>query len=789
MRGCAAAADVPHVTRRITAFAARRWPSSGPSRGLVAAAIALAVVDVALARSTSVVPGTVTGSAAVAALLARRGAADTGPSRRSSAAAPVTMVFAVALAVPAIVSALRWSGLGGDRFSAVVVADVVAFPPLFVAVMLIAREQVRALTRAAWLDGVVAAAVIAAYASWGAEELAPTPSLPAPVLALALAAPALDLLVLAIASAARNVLGSAAGREWRLLLRVGAVGLVSNSVAVALELLGGGAAPWWVAALAAPVLAYAIVAVAWQPARPLEQHANSSWLVLSGPLAMGTVAMVPLVVDDLRAVPPMATAAALAAMVGVGVRVALSARELVSMAESRRLARVDDLTGMANRRWFYEHLGQRCLDAPGRENGPLTVLRIDLDRFKAINDALGHSAGDRVIQLVARRLRRTIPGEAFIGRLGGDEFACSLPGGRDEASRVAELLRDAFADPLVLDDLAVHVAVTIGVACWPDHGRGVDDVMAASDLALVRAKSTSAGLAFYDPRNDVGLSEAVELTAALRAGLGRGELVPYFQPKVDLATGALLGAEALVRWRHPERGVLAPAAFLGHAERAGLVPVLTSHMIDGALARVAEWRASGAELCVAVNITSASLVDDRFPEQVTDALRRHGLAPGALTLEITEDTVMLDPERALAMLHRLRAIGVGIAIDDYGTGRASLAYLRDIPATELKLDRSFCMRLLSDPQVAAIVASTISLGRALGLAVVAEGIESAEIGDALAELGCHIGQGYHFGRPEPAEVIAQLVVSAGVAAADSAAAAAAEEPAAGETAEALRPTV
>ncbi len=386
------------------------------------------------------------------------------------------------------------------------------------------------------------------------------------------------------------------------------------------------------------------------------------------------------------------------------------------------------------------------------------VLLLDLDHFKDVNDSLGHHTGDELLRMVGRRLFDASGHEHLLARLGGDEFAVLATGvGAAEAESIADRICASFREPFVLGPARLSIDASVGVALAPDHSRDADELLQMADLAMYAAKRRRAGALFYDPARDEQGRHRLELADQLRRGIGEGELVLGYQPKLDIQRGCTDGVEALVRWRHPTRGLLFPNEFVDIAESSGLMGRLTVAVLDEALDQCRRWRDSGVELTVAVNISPSDLSDKAFPDQVCALIGRHGLPADALTLEMTEHVLMEDRERAAAVLSRLRAIGTGISIDDFGTGYSSLAYLADLPVTELKLDRSLVARMTVSERYTAIVGSTVELTHALGMSAVAEGVEDQATLDALRQVGCDYAQGYHLSRPVSGDVILELV--------------------------------
>ena len=427
----------------------------------------------------------------------------------------------------------------------------------------------------------------------------------------------------------------------------------------------------------------------------------------------------------------------------------------------------DPLTGLANRRRFIEELERTVYDPSGRS---CAVLMIDLDRFKEINDSFGHSVGDDLLCLVGPRLQGALQPGDLLARMGGDEFAVLLPDAdAARANEVAHRLGGALRDEFVLDGMPLHIDASIGIALCPDHGRDRSLLLARADTAMYAAKRDRRGFEVWEPDGTPDSRDRLETLEQLRAALDTEELVPYYQPKLDLRTGAVIGVEALVRWQHPHRGLLTPDVFLPLAEQAGLMRRLALRVLERSLSDLRGWREAGHDLSVAVNLSVSNLQDVALPDQVAMLLDSLGVPAGALTLEITEDVLMADAARSQQVLDGLRRLGVRLSIDDYGTGYSSLAYLRALPVNELKLDRSFVRNLTSDPRAAAIVRSTLQLSRDLGMTMVVEGVEDADALAALCEWNCDIAQGFHVARPMPAEEFLPWLAARSVPAARSAA--------------------
>ncbi len=420
-----------------------------------------------------------------------------------------------------------------------------------------------------------------------------------------------------------------------------------------------------------------------------------------------------------------------------------------------RQAFTDQLTGLPNRALLHDRTEQ-AIRLAGRQGLTAALLLLDLDRFKEVNDTLGHHHGDLLLQQVTERLHGTLRDSDTVARLGGDEFAVLLPQitSIQEATAVADKLSAAVEAPFTVDGLTLDVDASIGVAAYPDHANGADELLRRADVAMYAAKATHTGYTVYDPTLDQHSPRRLGLLGQLRRALGAGELVVHYQPKADVRSAKILGVEALVRWQHPEHGLLGPGEFIPLAETTGLIRPLTSYVLNAALRQCRAWLDAGQELSVAVNLSARCLLDLTVPDEIARLLEDTTVAPERLVLEITESAIMTDPTRALEILNRLHALGVRLAIDDFGTGYSSMAYLKSLPVHELKVDRSFVTHLRDSQSDAVIVRSTVDLGHNLGLRVVAEGVEDEATLKELATLGCDTMQGYYLARPMPAAELA-----------------------------------
>ena len=420
-------------------------------------------------------------------------------------------------------------------------------------------------------------------------------------------------------------------------------------------------------------------------------------------------------------------------------------------ADRLRDATHDPLTGLGNRTMLANRLQAVIRDSAATKD-PFCLLLIDLDRFKEVNDTLGHHCGDELLIVVSRRLVGASRATDAVARLGGDEFAVVLPkvNSREHALEVASRLLAAIREPVTLDGILVDIGASIGLSMYPGDGTTEADLLKHADVAMYAAKRSCGGVAEYDPNHDEHTPSKLRLQSDLREGIERGELVVHYQPKIDLASGNLSGAEALVRWLHPERGLLSPAAFIPAAEESGLIDLVTVEVLDQALRQVNAWSVAGYRLPVSVNVPARSLADTTFPDTVVAALARHGVPPELLTLEITESSLIVDPTRAGEILERLHAERVDISIDDFGTGYSSLAHLRQLPQQELKIDRSLITAMCDQPRDEWIVRAVIDLAKGLQLRVVAEGVETEQTMRTLSAMGCDQAQGYHISKPLPA---------------------------------------
>lgn len=424
----------------------------------------------------------------------------------------------------------------------------------------------------------------------------------------------------------------------------------------------------------------------------------------------------------------------------------------------KHLAYYDALTSLPNRFLLQDRLKQTILQRE-QEKKSLALLIMDLDHFNEINDTLGHQYGDVILQQVGNRLREVVWEQDSVARLGGDEFAVllsRLAAKKDIHLASSKILR-ALEKPVVIEEIPIAVEASIGVAVYPDHGTEVNALLQAAGIAMHVSKKTGSGCIFYAHELNTYSERRLALMGGLRQAIENGELTLYYQPKIDFKKSQIIGAEALVRWKHPRHGMIPPDQFIAPAEQTALIKPLTQWVLNEALRQCQEWHQRELMIPVAVNLSARNLLENQLPEQIEELIRNYHAAPDWLQLEITESAIMVDPKRALENVTYLDQMGAGLSIDDFGTGYSSLAYLRKLPVDEIKIDKLFVMGMLANKEDMAIVRSTIDLAHNLGLKVVAEGVETKEIWDQLVTLGCDAAQGYYMSRPLPPETFMSWV--------------------------------
>ena len=664
--------------------------------------------------------------------------------------------LAVALAVY-LVGDLLWALLGQPDGVSIADAFWIAFYPLlYVGLLSLVRTRTGTRGLAPWLDGIVLGLAVSALL--GALVLDPiirsATALSSVAVVVNLAYPTGDLLLIVLLVAA---LGPLRGKPDRALLLVAlstalfAVGDGSYLVLSAKGTYHPGSpvdSAW--------VLAYALLASASWVRTPARERAAAVVIERGNamPLAGASVAVGVLCLDHWNDVSVGAVFLAAAALAAVIARMLLAQRDLRGMAVIHREARTDDLTQLSNRRSFGERLVESTSTDPRS-----AVLLLDLDGFKDVNDSLGHHAGDQLLTVVARRLLAIAQGQAVVARLGGDEFALLVRRRTPvEVIDVARQIHEALVEPIPVESLRIRIDASIGIALFPEHGATPSDLMRCADVAMYTAKRARCGTVVYDVESDPNNRQQLELLNELHAAIDQDQLVLHYQPKVNLADGALRGFEALVRWNHPTRALLYPADFIPLIARARLMPRLTQLVLRKAMSEMRNAQPTLARLSpdwsVSVNIAPDDLLDDRFPEMVARLLAEVGFAAKRLVLEITEGALISEPVRAERAIARLRSIGVRISLDDFGVGFSSLGHLSSLTVDELKLDRSLIADLLDEDRARAIVRATAGLAGALNLELVVEGVEDEETRLCLMNLDCTIAQGFYFARPMPVGDIA-----------------------------------
>lgn len=415
--------------------------------------------------------------------------------------------------------------------------------------------------------------------------------------------------------------------------------------------------------------------------------------------------------------------------------------------ENLRRAFEDYLTGLPNRAMFHDRLTQ-TLKLAKRHNLPVSLMLLDLDRFKYVNDTLGHPVGDLVLKEVALRLRGVLRGTDTVARIGGDEFAILLTSGCPEnTSTVARKVMQSLESPILAEGQPIDIGTSIGIAYYPEHGEDADILLRHADIAMYAAKRDKSGFATYEARLEVNRQDHLTLLGELRRAIDHNELELHYQPKFNIAMNAVTGVEALIRWQHPSRGSLAPAYFIPFAEQTGNIQMITRWVIDSAIAQCHAWHAAGHPLTISINISARDLLDKELVPYIAEKLAECQVAPELICAEITESALMEDVARSRETLASLHELGLKLSMDDYGTGYSSLAYIKDLSLDELKIDRAFVSGISKDMHSAAIVQSTIELGHRLGMIVVAEGVENAHDLRVLKKFGCDFAQGYHICHP------------------------------------------
>lgn len=636
------------------------------------------------------------------------------------------------------------------------------FPLAYVALVLFIRGEAGRLTATNWLDAAVAglgaAALCAAFAFQAIEHSVGHHGL---AVAVNLAYPVGDVLLLLLVVGGSAALSGGGRVAWRLV----AVGIIVNVLGDTSNLLqttrflgamGGGHVGTIINQIAWPTSILLMSMAMWIPRGQPDPLSipRAPGFVLPGLAAASGLTIVYL--GTVGHINHIASTLASLTLLLVVIRTGLSIRSLQALTRQRqRLAVTDDLTGLGNRRHLFEVL-EIYFATPAPERRPLAFLFIDLDGFKQVNDSFGHPVGDEILGRVGDRLAASLRDTDLMTRLGGDEFAAVLMDAEaDEAAATARRLTAALEEPFTIDAVTTRIGASIGISLAPVHAGDGPDLMLCADVAMYRAKLGAAPFALYEHDFDSGTSR-LDLADQLHAAIHCDQLTLDYQPQLDLRGGDTITVEALVRWRHPTLGLITPLNFLPLAEEAGLMSSLTGWVLRRALEQCSEWRAAGHRVRVSVNVSAGDLLDPGLLERVGEQLERSGLPPEALVLEITETSLVSDFEHSRQVLARLHELGIEVSIDDFGAGFTSLAYLSALQVDELKLDRTFIARLAGPDRArdVELVRATVHLGHALGLRVVAEGIENAQTLELLREVGCDLVQGYFVGKPVPPERLA-----------------------------------
>ena len=634
------------------------------------------------------------------------------------------------------------------------------YPASYAGLVWLARRD-RRLPAGVWLDGIIAGLAIAALgAALVFEPVLDSAVGSTTAITTNLAYPVGDLLLAAL------VVGILALRGWRVdrgwaLLGLGFLSLCVGDCIYLLQIVGGSSDSSLLANLFYMPGVALLALAAWAPMSPYPAERLDGLSVVLLPATFVFTALGLLVYDHFDSIGSLSLLLATATVVATVIRTGMAFRDVRDFAATRRMAFTDDLTSLPNRRLFALRLDE-AIEAAKDSGSPFAVLVVDLDHFKELNDTLGHQTGDTLLRDVGLRLTATLrPGDT-VARLGGDEFGIILaaPAGDDAARAAVARLREALDAPFTVLGLRLRVAASVGIAVHLEHGHTAEELLQRADVAMYDAKARRSGHAFYARERDPHSLARLALAAELPAAFAGDQIEIFLQPKARAGDQRVVGAEALVRWRHPERGLLPPSEFVELAEHSGLARELTRRVLDLALAQCAAWRAVGHDLHVAVNLTVTDLLDTGMPGEVAAALAVHAVPAKALVLELTESSAMSDPTRIGRVLGDLRELGVGLSLDDFGTGYSALTHLRDLPVTEVKIDRSFVSSMQNEPADAAIVEATIGLAQRIGIVVVAEGAENDATWQRLAALGCDLIQGFALSRPVPAAALEPLLLGA-----------------------------
>jgi diguanylate cyclase (GGDEF)-like protein len=600
-----------------------------------------------------------------------------------------------------------------------------------------------------WLDGAIGALTVAAVGSaLVLEPVLDTTHGTFASVATNLAYPLGDIVLIVFVVGVFALTGWRPGRTW-LLIAIGCTVMAVADSIYLFRVAEGSYVSGTVLDALWPAGLVLLAQAAWSRPREQERVEVGALSLMMVPCVFGAVALFLLIRSNYAHLATIPELLASAALLTAGLRFALSFHEVRRLAEVReRQARTDDLTGLANRRQFYVRLND-AIEGCRTRGASFALLTVDLDHFKELNDTLGHYAGDLLLQQIGPRMQSVVRDDA-VARLGGDEFGLIL---RDAsaAAAAAGRVQEALRQPFEIEGLTISVQASVGIAIFPRDAQTTDGLLLRADVAMYQAKEDHTRYAFYTPGSNPNSRERLGLVADLKKAVEQGGLIVYYQPQVDLRTNTVSGVEALVRWQHQHRGLLGADRFVPIAEQTGVMRELTASVLEQALAQQRAWLDEGRELALAVNVSATNLVDAAFLGDLRRLLERWRTPPGMLRLEITESVLIAEGSRVGKVIDSLGDMGVNLSLDDFGTGYSPLSYLRELPVTEIKIDRSFIEAMMRDRDTATIVSSIVDLARRLGIDVVAEGIETAGQLELLRSFDCPFAQGYLFSRPLPAQ--------------------------------------
>ena len=627
-------------------------------------------------------------------------------------------------------------------------AYILATTMFYVGVILLARLVLPGIGSSVWLDGLIITCTVVAFGTLFFPQFLENFSGPPSEAFVDASGPLIGLLLLSLLIAVIGIMWGAAGPMWWWLL-AGAGSLWLADMMWLTELAEATYVNGALLDLGWPAGMFAMGVAAWWPASRHRALPRLGWAV---PLMVTVAAFAIVLHATQRTTPQITVAFAAGAVIFGGIRSTQAFRAVSRRAQAQRQAVTDDLTGLANRRG----LGAALADASATQRA---LLLVDIDRFKQINDTLGHHAGDEVLLQVSARLLSAVPDEAVIARIGGDEFAVLLgeDSGWEHAVRTAEQLHTAVGPPVLAREIEIQVDISIGISFTPQNGTTLTELLSSADRAMRRAKRERVGSMVFDQRWESTGNGGLMLMQDLRKALDQGEFVCYFQPQLDVLTDEIVAVESLLRWQHPQRGVIPAGQFLPMVEQTALIRPLTDFVIDASLAQLRRWEDRGMHLRLSVNLSATNLMDLGLPLRVAQALTKHRIAASRLTLEVTETALAGDEDRAHVVLGQLHEIGAQLSIDDYGSGYSSLQQVGRLGAQELKLDREFVTGAGQRGDLQSILSATAHLAHGLRLRMVAEGVESVSDLDQVRTVGCDLAQGFFISPPRSAEEITQWI--------------------------------